>query len=139
MAIIEIKSRYDQKVIFSAEATSIKMCLEIAVKKSADLGGADLGDAYLGGADLRGAYLGGADLGDVKTPPITDHYFTSEILFRFAKTENQKNFAARVRMELNLCWNDFYKLAQKMKVTKWAEKTLSKWDGYKVKIAELKK
>ena len=41
--------------------------LEIAVKREADLRGADLEGAYLGGADLEGAdlrsaYLGGADL-----------------------------------------------------------------------------
>jgi len=102
------------------------------------LGGADLGDANLRGANLRGADLGGANLGDanlggVKTPPINDHYFASEILFRASKTENQKNFAARIRIETDKCWKDFFVLAKKMKVVSWAKKTL-KWKEYQERI-----
>ena len=73
----QIKSRYDDRVLYELECESIKECVESAVKGGANLGGAnlygaDLGGAYLGGAylrgadlsgaDLRGAYLGGADL-----------------------------------------------------------------------------
>jgi hypothetical protein len=77
--VIEIKSRYSGKVLYTAEnAADVREALVEAVKGSADLrgaylggadlggadlGGADLGGADLGGADLRGAYLGGADLG----------------------------------------------------------------------------
>ncbi len=68
MPLIEIKNRFDGEVIYSAEALSLRDCLELSVKDNvnlggADLGGADLGGAYLGGANLGGAYLGGADLG----------------------------------------------------------------------------
>ena len=50
---IEIKNRYDNKIILCGEYESIKDCLE--KNRGAYLGGADLGGAYLGGADLRGA------------------------------------------------------------------------------------
>ena len=82
---IEIKNRWTGAILFEYEKedNTIKDTLVEAVKKHADLGGADLGDAdlrgadlgdadlgdadlrgaYLGDADLRGAYLGGADLG----------------------------------------------------------------------------
>jgi uncharacterized protein YjbI with pentapeptide repeats len=66
---IEIKSRWTGgSVLFSLETTSLKLCLEAAVKSGADLGGAnlrdaDLRDANLGDANLRDANLGGANLG----------------------------------------------------------------------------
>ncbi len=61
----EIKHRLNGSVLFSLETTSLKLCLEAAVKSGdANLRDADLGDADLGGADLRGANLRGADLGD---------------------------------------------------------------------------
>ena len=46
----EIKSRWESKVLFSLETKSLKLCVEAAIKR-----GADLGDAYLRGADLSGA------------------------------------------------------------------------------------
>src|SRR5580700_10222822 len=67
--LIELKSRWDGKVLFSheAEENSVKLTLEMAVKakvnlSGANLSGADLRCAYLRGAYLRGAYLSGADL-----------------------------------------------------------------------------
>ena len=74
---IEIKSRYSGDALFSVEAKSLKIAIEMAVKQGAnleganlrgadligaDLRGADLEGAYLRGAYLRGAYLEGADL-----------------------------------------------------------------------------
>ena len=53
----EIKSRWDGRVLFEADAGSLRACLEIGVKKGADLKGADLKGAYLEGAYLKGAYL----------------------------------------------------------------------------------
>jgi hypothetical protein len=52
---IEIKSRWDDKVILCGEYESIKDCLE----KNR---GANLEGAYLEGANLEGAYLEGANL-----------------------------------------------------------------------------
>ena len=66
---IEIKNRFNGKIILCGEYESIKDCLE--KNRDANLGGADLRDANLRGADLtgadlrdaylRGAYLRGAD------------------------------------------------------------------------------
>ena len=200
MKKIEIKSRFSGKVIFSVEANSLKIAVELAIKSEADLSranlsganlsganlygaylsranlsGANLSGANLSGADLYGANLSGADLSGanlsganlyeaylyganlsganlyganlsganlyeaylaVKTPPINDHYFASEILFRKAKTENQKNFSARIRIETRKCWDDFYVLAKKMKVVSWVKKTLH-WQEYQDKIKGL--
>ena len=182
MEKVEIKSRFDGKVIFSTEAISLKGAVEIAVKSRADLSGANLSRAYLyeanlsgaylyeanlsvaylpranlsganlsganlSGANLSGAYLSGANLSganlsgaylDVKIPPTNSHQFASEVLWRASKTESQKNFSARIRMETGLCWDDIYRLAKKMRVVGWAEKTLSKWNEYKKRIVELK-
>ena len=60
MAMFEIKSRYDGKMIFSAECGSFKLCVELAVKSRADLSGANLSRADLYGANLSGANLSGA-------------------------------------------------------------------------------
>ena len=62
--LIELKSRWDGKVLFSheAEENSVKLTLEMAVKAKVNLSGANLSGADLRGADLRGAYLSGADL-----------------------------------------------------------------------------
>jgi uncharacterized protein YjbI with pentapeptide repeats len=72
MPTITIKSRYNDAVLYSCEALSLREAVAAAVKDRAGLGGADLRgadlrgaylrSAYLGGADLRGAYLRGADL-----------------------------------------------------------------------------
>jgi hypothetical protein len=69
---IEIKNRFNGKIIICGEYESIKNCLETnqgADLRSADLQDADLQGAYLQGAylqdaDLQGAYLRGADLQD---------------------------------------------------------------------------
>ena len=63
---IEIKNRWNESVLFSVEASSMKIALEAAVKQGANLEGADLKGAYLEGADLKRAYLEGADLDNVK-------------------------------------------------------------------------
>ena len=55
-----ITNRYTGDVIVEIEAESLKDAVVVAVKRGANLGGADLRDANLGGADLRGAYLRGA-------------------------------------------------------------------------------
>jgi hypothetical protein len=192
MKKIEIKSKISGKVVFSVEAISFKIAVELAVNAGADLSGADLYGAYLcradmsgadlsradmsgaylagaylaginlagadlsgvdlsradlagadlsganlAGACLSGADLSGANLAGIKTPPVNDCYFISEILFRAAKTENQKNFAGRIRIDTSLCWNIcIVELAKKMKVLTWAKKTL-RWKEYREKINDL--
>ena len=58
----EIKSRFNDDVLFSHECKSLKICVEAAIKSGTDLSGADLRGAVLRGADLRGAVLSGAVL-----------------------------------------------------------------------------
>jgi len=196
MKNIEIKSRFTGEAIFSVEAESLKIAVELTVKSGADLSRADLYGANLSGANLSGAYLSradlyradlsradlsradlyradlsgadlsradlsgadlsradlyganlsranlsganlyGANLYGVKRPPINSHQFASEILWRKTKTENQKNFAARIRIETGKCWKDFFALAKKMRVVAWVKKTLH-WQEYQDKIKEL--
>ena len=62
MTLFEIKHRLTVAVLFKLETESLKMCVETAVKRSADLRDADLRDADLRDADLRGADLRDADL-----------------------------------------------------------------------------
>ena len=58
----EIKSRWDSKILFTAEAASLLLALEAAIKAGINLSGADLSGADLSEADLSGADLSGADL-----------------------------------------------------------------------------
>ena len=58
----EIKSKWNEKVIFKAEAKTFKEVIESAVKSGADLFGANLFGADLFGANLSGANLSGANL-----------------------------------------------------------------------------
>ena len=51
----EIKSRWDSTILFTAEAASLLLAVEAAVKLRADLSGAYLSGANLSGADLSGA------------------------------------------------------------------------------------
>ena len=91
---------------------------------------ADLRGAYLRGADLRGANLRGADL-IVKFPPINDHQFISEILWRASFKESQKDFSARIRIDPGNCWEYYIKLAKNKRVLTWARKILFQWDEFK--------
>ena len=61
---ISILNRFSASVVFEAdiENNTVKLTLELALKSSADLYGADLRGANLYGADLRGANLYGANL-----------------------------------------------------------------------------
>src|SRR6185312_14509492 len=59
---VDIKSRYNDAIIYSGEGEILAAVVIKAVAVGADLGGANLGGADLYGADLRGANLRGADL-----------------------------------------------------------------------------
>jgi len=63
---INIVSRWDSSVLFTAEAASILPALEAAIKS-----GANLRSANLSGADLRSANLSGADLRSADLPSPT--------------------------------------------------------------------
>jgi len=60
--LFEIKNRWDGAVLFSLECGSLKLCVEAAVKSSADLRSANLRSADLRSANLRFADLRFADL-----------------------------------------------------------------------------
>ena len=62
MMLQQIKSRYDNSVLFECEAKSIKECLVEAVSKNFNLRGANLRGANLSDAYLRSAYLSSANL-----------------------------------------------------------------------------
>ena len=59
---IKIKNRFNGSLLFLVKAESLKVALEIAVKKDADLHSADLSSADLRSADLSYADLRSADL-----------------------------------------------------------------------------
>ncbi|MBF8297382.1 MAG: Pentapeptide repeat protein [candidate division NC10 bacterium] len=59
---VEIRHRISVAVLFSLETTSLKLCVEAAVKSGATLSGAALSGAALSGANLSGADLSVADL-----------------------------------------------------------------------------
>jgi uncharacterized protein YjbI with pentapeptide repeats len=58
----EIKSWIDSSLLFSVETESLKLAVELAVKRGANLRDANLEGANLEGANLEGAYLEGANL-----------------------------------------------------------------------------
>jgi len=60
--VIQIKCRFTAKVLFEADAPTIKAALDIAVLSRANLSGANLSRANLSGANLSGANLSGANL-----------------------------------------------------------------------------
>jgi len=104
----------------------------------ADLARASFKDAFLVGAYLRNANLRKTNL-DAEVPPLDDHQYISEILWRFAQTEPQRDFAARVRIETYSCWEHFYLLAKKKKVLTWAKKVLSRWIIYRKQIQSIER
>ena len=58
----EIKNRFNGSIIFSIETTSFSLCVEAAIKNSADLSYSDLRYSDLRSADLRSANLSYSDL-----------------------------------------------------------------------------
>ena len=69
---IEIKSRWDSTVLFTAEAASILLAVQAAIKSGADLSRADLSGANLSGANLSRANLSGANLYGAKNGALAE-------------------------------------------------------------------
>ena len=130
---IEIRNRFDNKIILSGKYASIKECLEKnrgTDLRSANLGGADLRSANLWGADLRsanlegadlegadleganlwGADLGSANLGSAKNY-LNSHYFFQEIVKRQKiDTFTQKEWSIIGQIIIHkLCWDSIRK------------------------------
>lgn len=72
--MVNIENLYGE-VIFSEDVSSTKKCLEIAVKKGANLKGAFLQGAFLYSANLKGAFLKGAFLPHFLITPETGDFF----------------------------------------------------------------
>ncbi len=60
---MQITSHCNSQILYECKTSDLRQCVEKAVKKGADLEGANLRGADLEGANLRGADLGGAYLG----------------------------------------------------------------------------
>jgi len=60
--LYKILQRFSGKVLFEAECDSLKLCVELAVKKNANLSDANLRNANLSDANLWNANLRNADL-----------------------------------------------------------------------------
>jgi len=103
-----------------------------------NLSGASFKGAFLDEACFQNASLIGTVL-DAEVPPLDDHRFISEILWRSAQKGPQKDFAARVRVETYKCWEHFYFLAREKKVLSWAKRVLSEWTIYKEQIRSIEK
>ena len=103
---IEIKTIFGYvRFSYEKEDNSIKYTIEEAVKRGADLGGADLCGAYLRGADLRDAYLRGADLrdanlGGAKNVPFIPIACPSDGAFFGWKKVNQFGYSYLVKLEI---------------------------------------
>ena len=80
----QIKHKISGSILFELECGSLKLCVEAAVKRDANLScanlsganlrGADLSDANLSGANLRGADLRDANLRDADLRGANLHY-----------------------------------------------------------------
>ena len=78
--MIEIKSRWDGRILYTAEnAQDVRAAVREAVASRADLSDAYLRDADLSGADLRDADLSGADLSraNLSGANLSGAYFSS--------------------------------------------------------------
>jgi hypothetical protein len=120
---IEIKNRWDNKVIICGEYESIKDCLEKnsgAYLRGANLEGANLEGAYLRGANLEGAYLRGANLrganlGDAYLEGaknyLNNHDFWLEVIRRQKiETFTEKEWAIIGQVFCHrLCWDRIQK------------------------------
>ena len=96
---IEIKSRFDGRIIVSGEYNSVKEACE----KNRD---ADLRGAYLGAADLRGAYLRGAYLGGAKEYQSSHDIFKEIIRRQPVSVFVEAEWSAIAQITIHrLCWD----------------------------------
>ena len=134
---IEIRNRWDNKIILCGEYESIKDCLE--KNRGANLVGANLVGANLGGANLGGANLGGAYLEGAKNY-INNHDFWAEIIRRQElKTFTEKEWAIIGQVYIHrLCWDSIIKRYSKKIMPifkKLSEMGFNEWEKvYKEKL-----
>ena len=104
---IEIKNRWDDKVIISGQYESVKDCLE--QNSDANLSGANLRDAYLKGANLSDYDLRDSDLRDANLSDSDLSYSDlSGADLRGSDLSNIKNYSES--------YDIFYELVSRQKV-----------------------
>ena len=143
MALIQIKHRSTQQVLFEAEAEDVRAAAVAAAADGANLGGANLrganlrgaylGGANLGGANLVGAYLDGAYLGranldganlDGAKMPWRSHDILAELLRRAAGDDIPKlKVAGLLLVCREWCWTEFLALDDPLR--EWALEALA--------------
>jgi len=97
----EIKNRWNGQVIFSLETTSLKLCVQAAIKSEANLREADLREADLRGASLREANLYGADLYGANLD------FSSGFSFKCSSFNIKLDLKLAAQMAYHFCRMDF--------------------------------
>ena len=110
----EIESRIDGKILFSLETTSFKLCIEAAVKSSANLSSADLSYANLSSANLSSADLSSANLSyaNLRSADLSYANLSSANLrsadLRSADLSSAKNMVKLMGVEVgNYYWKRF--------------------------------
>ena len=145
MALYEIKSRINGKILFSHKCGKCSEAVEAAVRARVSLAGADLAGADLAGADLAGANLARANLwrADLAEANLAganltganlagakinwkSHHLLSEILWRAAQGSTaREQLAAWIGRKTEWCWNKW--LAVEHPERQWAMAELSRW------------
>jgi hypothetical protein len=145
---VEIKNRYDNKVILCGEYESIKDCLEKnrgadlsgADLWGADLKGADLWGADLKGADLSGANLGGAYLGGAKNYSHSHDFWIEIIRRQKLETFTEKEWAIIGQVYVHrLCWDSIKKRCGKKIMPVFKKLTAEKFGEWEEKYKEVLK
>jgi hypothetical protein len=127
MPTFEIKDRWSERVLFSADGDSLRYVVRSASLSRADLSRASLSEADLYGADLYGADLYGADLYGAKIA-WTSHTVVAELLKRAAEIDVEKRkIAGLILISTDWCWEDFLALKISPKLKKWALDTLAQY------------
>ena len=110
---IEIRNRYDNKIILCGEYENIKACLEKNKKANlseANLSGADLSRTNLSGADLSGADLSGAYLSGAENYSHSHDFWVEVIRRQPLETFTEKEWAIIGQVYVHrFCWNSIKK------------------------------
>ncbi len=127
---IQIKSRFDERVLYQCEAESLLEALQKAVKTRANLDGASLDRAILIGAILIGANLDGASLDRAILIGAkinwNSHALIAEILRREVGENLEKRcLAGCILISTDWCWQKFLSLDHPQK--QWAIGVLLPW------------
>lgn len=133
--MIQIKSRFDGRVLYECEADTLLEALQRAVRAGAYLAGANLVGANLAHADLARANLAHADLvhADLAHANLagakinwTSHSLIAEILRREAGNNvEQRCLAGGIAISTDWCWDKIMSIEYPQKA--WAIGVLLPW------------